>query len=325
MAVYFNKNNLSNQNNITDCRLYSDRYIGSIHGTYFASVYSTSFGGDTIGKLSKIADEWKWIPWIKVQSFIDSSIAGIFSAENRTAIFINAKTNNEQAAKHLYFSVDSGNTWTELINREITQILNLNGYFIFYGNGMFSLLGCEDIDDWTSGLVTNSYPGSGFPTNPLIIVTDSKLMVYGSNILFVSNDNGMTWSSNTISASSSNWLKNEIISSAYGHGVTFANMYKFDAKDKTKTYYLYNSTNGIDWSLYPMLSEQVNCFIELLKKAKERKIYYFDTVDKFVCTGIYNNTNSMMYTISLAENGNILSYKINYIPETHPNIIQNRY
>lgn len=308
-----------------DCRLYTDKYIGSMNGTYFASVKSTSLKGDTIGKLSKVADEWKWIPWAKVQSFAESSIAGIVSAENKQFIFINAKSNSEQSTNHFYFSVDSGNTWTKLINREITQILNLNGHFIFYGNGIFSVLKSENIENLTNESITNSHPGSGFPVNPLIIITDNKIMVYGSSTLFISNDNGMTWSTNSISSASSNWLKNEIVSTAYGHGMAFANMYKFDSRDNIKTYYLYISIDGVNWTLYPLLSAQINAFAgELLTKAKQRNLYYFDTIDKFVCTGIYNNTNPIIYVISIDSN-DVLSYKMNSIHEENPIIIQNRY
>lgn len=312
-----------------DCRVYSEKYIGSMDGTYFASVLSKS-SGDTIGKLSKVSDAWKWLPWSKTKEFTAPSLAGIFSIENRPVIFINAKLSSEQAEKHLYFSVNSGNTWAELINREITQILDLNGRLIFYGNGIFSFLDCENIDGWTSELVTNSYPGSDFPTNPLIIATDSRLMVYkdstGYGGVFVSYDNGTTWNKNTISnTSSTNWLKNEIVSTAHGHGMTFTNMYKFDSRNSQKNYYLYQSTDGINWNQYPSLSAVTNTFIgESGKRVNQRNLYYFDSVDKFVCTGVYNNTTPIIYVISIGSN-DTLSYKMNFVAEENPRIIQNRY
>ena len=36
-----------NTSTTDDCRLYTDKYIGSMNGTYFASVKSTSLKGDT--------------------------------------------------------------------------------------------------------------------------------------------------------------------------------------------------------------------------------------------------------------------------------------
>lgn len=304
---------------------YQDIYIGSMRGTYYASMYSKVLGY-TIGKLSKIEGEWKWITWNKVQDFITSSLIGIFDVGDKTVIFINAKTDTEQTVKHLYYSTDSGNTWTKLLNVEIDQILQHNGYLLLHSGPYIYILDCSDLDNWTTETVTSVYPGVGFPTNNAIfIVTDARLVVYGRNALFMSSDNGKKWTRSEISSSSLNWLRNIIVSTAYGHGVTFANMYMYDCRDKDKIYYLYSTTDCINWALYPPLSGQISCFLgEQYVKIKSRKLYYFDAVDKFVCTGIYNNTNPIMFLISINENGSF-SYSMKNISEENPRIIQNRY